>query len=97
RKLEGLGKIVVSAGGKAVKHVLGAASRGEHQHGNEILSCAQLAGDREPIFAGNHDIEDACVEILPLAIVPQEQLQRALPISRNFNRMPLGLEIELQP
>ena len=97
RKFKRFGKIVVSAGGKAVKHVLGAASRGEHQHGNEILSCAQLAGDREPIFAGKHDIEDDCVEILPLAIVPQKQLQRALAISRNFNRMPLGLEIELQP
>src|SRR5207247_2223847 len=49
------------------------------------------------IFAGKHDIEDNCVEILPLAIVPQKQLQRALAISRNFNRMPFGFEIELQP
>src|SRR2546422_4421604 len=34
-KFKRFGKIVVSAGGKAVKHVLGAASRGEHQHRSE--------------------------------------------------------------
>jgi len=56
-QVEGLGEIVVGAGGKAFDDVLGAAAGGEHEDGDEAAGFAEGAEDGEAVLAGKHDVE----------------------------------------
>src|SRR5580700_804389 len=49
RQLERLRQVIVGARGKSFQHIFGAASRGENQNGNIILSFAQSAYYRETV------------------------------------------------
>ena len=59
-----------------------------------MLALAQLADDREPVLARQHDVEHDQVEVLRGIEQPRE---RALPVVQDLGVEALGLEVEAQP
>ena len=61
-KFEGLGEVIVGAGGEAAEDVVGMAARGEHEGGDEHAGLTQFADDGEAVFAGQHHVQHHEVE-----------------------------------
>jgi len=57
-EVEGLGEVVVGAGGEAFDDVFGASAGGEEQDRGEVAGFAQGADDGEAVAAGEHDVEE---------------------------------------
>ena len=92
-QLEGLGKVVVSAGAETFEHILGTAARGENQNRNEIFGFAQRGDDFETVNAGQHHVEDDGVEA-PIRF--EQALERGLAIAGDFDGVAFGLQIEAE-
>ncbi len=57
-EVEGLGEVVVGAGGEAFDDVFGAAAGGEQEDGSVAAGFAKGADDGEAVAAGEHDVEE---------------------------------------
>ena len=57
-EVEGLGEVVVGAGGEAFDDVFGAAAGGEQEDGGVAAGFAKGADDGEAVAAGEHDVEE---------------------------------------
>ena len=61
-QVEGLGEVIVGAGGEALQNVVGMAARGQHQGGNELAGLPHFGHDGEAVLAGQHDVQHHDVE-----------------------------------
>ena len=57
-EVEGLGEVVVGAGGEACDDVFGAAAGGEEKDGGVAAGVAEGAEDGEAVAAWEHDVEE---------------------------------------
>ena len=65
--------------------------------GNILFGGAQFRGHGEAILAGKHDVEHHRIEIgRRSARFSQKQIQRPLAIAHDGDRVPFGLQVELQ-
>ena len=92
-QLEGLGNVIVGAGGETFQDVFRAGAGCEHEDRNVVAGGAQLIGNFETVFAGQHNVEDESVKVL---VPAKQKIERSLAIAGNAGGMTFGLQIELQ-
>ena len=92
-EIERLRQVVVSARGKPAEHVLWRASRGEHQHRDELAALPQLGRHGKAVDPRQHDVEHDSVDRRLL----RQSGERGLARLHDLGEMALRLEVEPQP
>ena len=61
-RIEGLGDVIVGTEFQTDDAIDVFATGGEHQHRRHVLACTQTAQNLQAVFAGQHQVENECIE-----------------------------------
>src|ERR1700704_3206567 len=93
RQLKRLRQIIIRARRESLQHIFRAPARRQHQNRDVVLLLAEQGRDIKAALAGQHHVENDCVEAFSFF---DEPLQSRLAVRRNFYGVSFGLQVKAQ-